>query len=382
MLPVQKSYLIISRMYSSKEYLKHTSLFILTLIATTLAGGEWVYGKSVLGEGDSALTWEYFIKSMAFSIPFIGILLIHELGHLFTSIYHKVKCSLPFFIPAWFGFIGVPSIGTFGAVIRMKGFVNSRKKFFDIGVAGPLAGFIIALGVLIYGFSTLPPADYIYEIHPEYADPNFEGYGEEVLNFALGDNLLFWGLGEAFADPDRLPAMDEVIHYPFLFAGYFALFFTALNLLPIGQLDGGHVVFGLFPKHHRQISLVVYTAFIFYAGLGMISPYMPFEDLVLWIPLYLGFLFICFQRSGLSLQTRITLILCIGAIQYAISFLYPTIEGYQGWLFFGFLLGRVMGIRHPEVSGLKKLDKKRQWIGWLAILIFILCFTPQPFVFS
>ena len=369
-------------MYSSKEYLKHGSLFILTLIATTLAGGEWVYGKSVLGEGDSALTWEYFTKSLAFSIPFIGILLIHELGHLFTSIYHKVKCSLPFFIPAWFGFIGIPSIGTFGAVIRMKGFVNSRKKFFDIGVAGPLAGFVIALGVLIYGFSTLPPADYIYEIHPEYADPNFEGYGEDVLNFALGDNLLFWGLGEVFADSERLPTMDEVIHYPFLFAGYFALFFTALNLLPIGQLDGGHVVFGLFPKHHRQISFVVYTAFIFYAGLGMISPFMPYEDLVLRLPLYLGFLFICYQRSGLPLQTRITLILCMGAVQYLIAFQIPSIEGYQGWLFFGFLLGRVMGIRHPEVSGFRKLDTKRQWMGWLAILIFILCFTPQPFVFT
>jgi hypothetical protein len=97
-------------MYKPKEYLIHGILFILTLVASTLAGGEWVYGKSVLVSGESFLTWEYFIKSLAFSIPFIGILLIHELGHFFTSMYHKVRCSLPFFIPAWLGFIGAPSI--------------------------------------------------------------------------------------------------------------------------------------------------------------------------------------------------------------------------------------------------------------------------------
>lgn len=369
-------------MYSSKEYLKHLLFFLLTLITTSLAGAEWVYGKSVLGEGESAMTWEYFLKSLSFSIPFIGILLIHELGHLCTSIYHKVKCSLPFFIPAWFGFIGIPSIGTFGALIRMKGFVNSRKKFFDIGVAGPLAGFVIALAVLVYGFSTLPPADYIYEIHPEYADPDFQGYSEDVLDFELGSNLLFSFLSQTLADPERMPAMSELIHYPFLFAGYLALFFTALNLLPIGQLDGGHVIFGLFPRYHREISLVTFTGFLFYAGLGMISPMLPLEDLILRIPIYLGFLYICYQKSGLELQTRLTLILCMAAVQYLIAFFFPTIQGYQGWLFYGFLLGRVMGIRHPEVSGFKKLDRKRQLIGWLAILIFALCFSPQPFIFS
>ena len=149
-------YLIFLEMFSFKEYLRHSILFVLTLVTTTLAGGEWVYGKSIMVSGDSALTWEYFFKSMAFSIPFIGILLIHELGHFFTSLYHKVRCTLPFFIPAWLGFIGAPSIGTFGAIIQMRGFVNSRVKFFDIGIAGPLAGFVVALGVLIYGLPICP----------------------------------------------------------------------------------------------------------------------------------------------------------------------------------------------------------------------------------
>lgn len=369
-------------MYKPKEYLIHGFLFVLTLITATLAGGEWVYGKSVMADGEQFLNWEYFVKSFAFSIPFIGILLIHELGHLFTSIHHRVRCSLPVFIPAWLGFIGAPSIGTFGAIIRMKGLVNSRKKFFDIGVAGPIAGFVIALGVLAYGFMTLPPADYLYSVHPEYADPEFAGYGEDVLDFELGNNLLFWGMGELLADPERLPDMSEVIHYPFLFAGYLALFFTAFNLLPIGQLDGGHVVFGLFPKRHGQISIVVFTLFLAYAGLGTIHPGMPVEDLLFRIPLYVGFLYICYSRTHFSMQTKLTIALTLAAAQYVLAFVKPEWEGYQGWLFFAFLLGRFMGLKHPEVSGTKELNRERKWIGWLAILIFALCFSPRPFIFG
>lgn len=369
-------------MYSPKEYLRHILLFLLTLLTTTLAGAEWVYGKSVIGQNESALTWEYFWKSTAFSIPFIGILLVHELGHLLTGIYHKVKSTLPYFIPVWLGFIGIPSIGTFGAVIRIKGFINSRKKFFDIGIAGPLAGFILALGVLVYGFTHLPPGEYIYEIHPEYADPDFKGYGEDVLEFSLGNNLLFSFLGESFGDPERLPNMKEVIHYPFLFAGYLALFFTALNLLPIGQLDGGHVIFGLFPKNHYQISLAAFTLFLGYAGMGMISPFMPLEDLLLRIPLYVGFLYICFTRTDLTAKTKITLALTLAATQYAVAYLRPDWEGYQGWLLFAFFIGRLAGVKHPEVSGFKPLSTGRKILGWIAILIFVICFSPRPFIFS
>uniref|UniRef100_UPI0040478BB6 site-2 protease family protein n=1 Tax=Algoriphagus sp. TaxID=1872435 RepID=UPI0040478BB6 len=369
-------------MYKPKEYLIHGTLFLLTLVTTTLAGGEWVYGKSILVSGEAALTWPYFLKSLHFSIPFIGILFVHELGHLFTSIYHKVRCTLPYFIPAWFGFLGSPSLGTFGAIIRMKGHVNSRKKYFDIGIAGPLAGFALALAVLTYGMLTLPSADYLYDIHPEYADPNFQGYGEDVLEFELGNNLLFWGLGEFLADPERLPELSEMIHYPYLFAGYLALFFTALNLLPIGQLDGGHVVFGLFPKHHTQISIGIFALFLAFAGLGVIRPTLPIEELLIRIPLYLGFLYFCLSKSGLSQLNRITLAVSLGAGQYLLSFLYPVLEGYQGWLFFAFLLGRVMGLIHPEVTGLQAVDSKRKVMGWIALLIFILCFSPQPFQVS
>ncbi len=369
-------------MYSKKEYLKHGLLFILTLVATTFAGGEWLFGRSILGKEEHFLNWEYFLKSLHFSIPFIGILLIHELGHLFTSIYHKVKSSLPYFVPGWLGFLGAPSIGTFGAIIQMKSFINSRKKFFDIGIAGPLAGFVIAIGVLFYGFTNLPDADYIYQIHPEYLDPEFEGHSAEdgYINLEIGYNLLFLGMEKLLADPEKMPVMSEIIHFPYLFAGYLALFFTALNLLPIGQLDGGHIIFGLFPKNHKLISLIAYTAFIFYAGLGIINPFHTIDELLIRIPLYIGFLYVCYRKTSLPTQTKWALILSIVSVQYIMVNVWVGLEGYSGWLLFGLLLGRLMGIEHPEVSGHKKLDQRRQLLGWLAIVIFILCFTPQPFI--
>ncbi|MBD8489217.1 site-2 protease family protein [Echinicola sp. CAU 1574] len=365
-------------MYSNKEYLKHSLLFIVTFVCTTLAGGEWLFGRSILSD-EMPLTWDYFVQSMAFSIPFVGILLIHELGHLFTSIHHKVKSSLPFFIPFWLGFLGAPSIGTMGAIIKMKDFVSSRKKFFDIGVAGPLAGFIIAFGVLVYGFQNLPDADFIYEIHPEYLDPDYSLEESGGVNIQLGYNLLFYGMQELLADPDKMPDMSEVIHYPYLFAGYLALFFTALNLLPIGQLDGGHVVFGLFPKHHRKISLSFYTVFLFFAGLGMVNPYEGTSYLIFALPLYVIFIYICFRKSSLKNQTKWTLTLSIVTLQYVLLYFYPHLEGYSGWLFFAFILGRLIGIEHPPVRDGKPINPPRKVLAWLAIIIFILCFTPQPF---
>src|SRR5690554_7422950 len=119
----------------------------------------------------------------------------------------------------------------------MKGFINSRKKFFDIGVAGPLAGFVIAFMVLWYGFANLPEASYIYEIHPEYVDPDYES---PEANIEWGYNLLFGAMEYFIADEAKMPNMAEMYHYPFLFAGYLALFFTALNLLPIGQRSEEH----------------------------------------------------------------------------------------------------------------------------------------------
>ncbi|HEY3430198.1 MAG TPA: site-2 protease family protein [Cyclobacteriaceae bacterium] len=360
-------------------------LFIATFITTTLAGAEWSYGKSVYGE----FGWSDFLNGMHFSIPFLLILTVHEFGHYFTAMYHKVKSSLPYYIP-------IPplpfSIGTMGAVIRLRSRVESTKQNFDIGIAGPLAGFVVAVIVLLYGFLTLPPVDHIFQIHPtyeqygvNYADhvyqPEFVEKG--TIDVIIGKNLLFLLL-EQVADPARLPNPHEIMHYPYLFAGFLALIFTCLNLMPIGQLDGGHVLYGLVGyKLHRIVASVFFVAFIFYAGIGLeyILPSLPLSQLQWSIPLYILFLYTCFLGLGLPPKDTIMYTLLVFAGQFLVMVLYPNITGYPGWLLFGFILGRFLGIQHPHSEIEEPLDEKRKILGWIAVIIFVLCFTPQPIQF-
>jgi hypothetical protein len=116
--------------------------------------------------------------------------------------------------------------------------------------------------------------------------------------------------------------------------------------------------------------------------LGVINPFHDINKLLISIPLYIGFLYIVYSKAIISNQTKWTIILLVAALQYVLVYFWPTLEGYTGWLFFAFLLGRVMGLEHPEVSGFKEMDSRRKVLAWVAILIFILCFTPQPFIFD
>lgn len=376
-----------------KNYLKHLGLFVITLACTTMSGAEWLTGKSILAGGEFAMTWKDFLAGFEFSIPFLGILTFHEFGHYFMARKYSIPVTLPYYIPGWLGFMGSPSIGTFGAVIRIKGAIQSTKEYFDVGVAGPLAGFVIAIMVMFYAFTNLPPADFIFEIHPEYeqygldyADHVYDPNNQEnanLLQFKLGPNILFWLFETYIAGPARMPNYYEIIHFPWLFASYLALFFTALNLLPIGQLDGGHVVFGLFgSRKHGYISSAVFLIFLFYSGLGLISPMEPAMDLMWSIPLYIGFLFICLSRLIRSPFDRIAVAFLIFTIQFACQWFWPEFQGYTGWLLYCLLIGRFMGVHHPRVLFEQKLDRKRQIIGWIALLIFVFCFSPQPFIFE
>ncbi|MEP4874375.1 MAG: site-2 protease family protein, partial [Nonlabens ulvanivorans] len=147
-------------------------LFIVTLIVTTFAGAEWMTGKSLF-YGEVTITQTELFNGLKFSIPFLFILTVHEFGHYFMAQYHKVKVTLPFYIPLWLGFLpGFPSLGSMGAFIKIQDIIDSRKKYFDIGIAGPLAGFVVALLVLVYAFTNLPERESIYKIHPGY-----EAYG-------------------------------------------------------------------------------------------------------------------------------------------------------------------------------------------------------------
>ena len=166
---------------TTRTYLIQAVLFLVTLATTTLAGAEWQFNKFLFWTEDT-LSLEEILAGFNFSGPLLGFLTVHEFGHYITTRVHRVKASLPYYIPLWFGFIALPSIGTMGAFIRIREFVTSRTKYFDIGIAGPLAGFVVAVGVLIYGFTHLPPPEHIFTIHPEYEQFG-ENYEEVVYTY-------------------------------------------------------------------------------------------------------------------------------------------------------------------------------------------------------
>lgn len=367
-----------------KSYLIHSSLFIITFITTTLAGAEWTYGKSLLAPEYS---WQDFASGLPYSIAFLAILTAHEFGHYFTAVYYRVKTTLPYYIP-------LPPIilpftfGTLGALIRLKQHVKTTKQNFDIGIAGPLAGFVVSLVVLAYGFTHLPPPEYIFQFHPEYQQYGLdyaqyvyrpEFMKEGTADVMMGKNLIFLFFEKFVADPARMPNPHEIIHYPLLFAGFLSLVFTSINLLPIGQLDGGHVLYGLVGfKKHRWIASAIFIAFVFYAGLGYVSPFESKDVLIYKIPLFLLFLFFAFK--GLRLSTRDTIIcaLSVFAVQYALATFLPALKGYSGWLLFAFIIGRFIGIPHPPSEIEEPIGEERKILGWIALIIFVISFVPNP----
>jgi membrane-associated protease RseP (regulator of RpoE activity) len=363
-----------------KRVLIQLGLFVTTFITTTLAGAELSFGRSILMDDYS---WSDFYSGLEFSVPFLLILTVHEFGHYFVALYHKVKVTLPYYIP-------IPpvifplSIGTLGALIRIREKIYSKKQNFDIGLAGPLAGFAVALIVLFYGFTHLPEPEYIYQFHPEYepyglnyADVVYKNQKENTVDIIVGKNLLFLFFEKFVADPSRVPNPHEIFHYPIIFAGFLSLVFTFLNLFPIGQLDGGHVVYGLFGyKTHRIIASIFFICLIFYTGLGALNPADP--EITWKIPAAIGILYV--SLSGLKLSQRDTLMyaLIITAILFLLSWQYPNLQGYSGWLVFVVLIGRLVGIEHPPSEIEEPLDSKRIVLGWIALIIFIICLAPSP----
>jgi membrane-associated protease RseP (regulator of RpoE activity) len=256
-------------------------LFLATLVTTTWAGYAFA-GDIWLG--------------LSFSLTIMLILLVHESGHYIASRYHKVPATLPYFIPA-------PNfIGTFGAVIRMKGAIYDRRALLDIGVSGPLAGFVVALPTLVIGFM-------LSEVVPS----NPEGLG-----ISLGDNVITWLVGSLVFG--AVPEGYDVILHPVGFAGWLGMLVTALNLIPVGQLDGGHISMALFHDHAHRIARVVHV------------------------------------------------MLFVMGIFY-----------WEGWIIWGVLL-IFLGVRHPPVLLPHiQLDERRRKLGYLSLAVFLLTFIPVPF---
>lgn len=231
-------------------------LFLVTLLTTTMAGA--FQAGADISLWHPILSAPALARGLPFSIPLMSILLAHEMGHYLTARRNRVDVSLPYFIPAPF-----PSlffIGTFGAFIRIRSMPRTRRAMFDIGAAGPWAGMLIALPVLIIGLATSK----IVPLNP----------GAGGLEF--GDSILLLQLERWVLHID--PHAVNVDLNPVGFAGWLGLFVTTLNLLPASQLDGGHVIYALLGRHHRIVSRLVFIAAIL----------MVFVPLVLGLPFWWG----------------------------------------------------------------------------------------------
>ncbi len=197
-------------------------LYVLTWLTTSLAG-----------------FYQFGADGLLFSFAIMTILTCHEMGHFLQTLRYRVRSSLPFFIPMPIG-----PFGTMGAIIRMDGRIPNMKALFDIGISGPLAGLIPTLFFCYYGI--------LYShIGPKIYDPTIPSFGNPLL-FQW---LVSWQFGS-------LPSGTMLYNHPFAFAGWVGLFLTSLNLLPIGQLDGGHVFYGLFGKKAGAYSTLFFYLLI------------------------------------------------------------------------------------------------------------------------
>lgn len=377
-------------MNNQRTLIIQVSLFIITFISATLTGAEWIFGRPFFF-GEKTLGWPEFFEGLKYSVPFLGVLTIHEFGHYFTARKHKTDVTLPYYIPLWLGGLS-STFGTLGAFIRIKERLNSRVKYFDIGIAGPLAGFVAALFVLWYGFTHLPPLDYVFELFPVFKQYGNE-YGKfletspDYISIKLGDSLLF-NFFEQHVSTGELPHPYLYTNYPIIFAGYLALFFTALNLFPIGQLDGGHILYGLIgDRAFNIVSPILFSGFVFYAGLGFFNAYefttqdtQLFFELIAKFAAFVLFNYLCFSKITDNLMTNWLIALSVVSVQLIISYFFPTVEGYSGFLAFGLMVGRFLGVYHPTTSDMKPLTLERKILGWLALIIFVICVSPKPFI--
>jgi hypothetical protein len=252
-----------------ERWLWHGALLVLFIICTLGAGtvvaghlrfppyhglagaitGSIEFFEYVIGGGWRTLLdfgWE-------FAAPLLGILLVHELGHYFTARRYAIDVSPPYFLPVP---PNLSPIGGLGAFIRLRSPVYDRRQLLDVGAAGPLAGFIVAVGVLLWGYQLSARVGVIA--------PGADSYvllaGRPVF---LGDSLLTHALRQWL-----IPGTGAVLLSPQAFAGWVGLFITGLNLLPLSQLDGGHVVYGVVGKRQSWIAMAVAAGLVYLGTRG------------------------------------------------------------------------------------------------------------------
>jgi len=291
----------------------HIILFLLT-VATT-----FITGLSFGGD---------IVSAISFSVALLFILGSHEMGHYYYGKKYGVDITPPYFIPAP-PFIS--PIGTFGAFIKIKSPISTKRALFDIGIAGPLAGIVATVPVLIIGIRLSTIVEMSKHV--------------EEGGLVLGTPIIMSIFSDIFYGP--IPEGYDLFVHPVAFAGWVGLFVTALNLIPSGQLDGGHITYALFSKKfHRYISLTMIALLLIF-GIGTEILFGVGNDL-------LGSGFNWFSES------------------------IPIFEGWPGWILWAVLL-TLMGTRHPPTMYEETdLNWKRKLLGLVSLLIFIGCFTPVP----
>jgi len=304
----------------ARTYSLHLLLFLVTFFTTTLAGVSWA-------NKDFSELSNFWI-GLPYSISILAILTAHEFGHYFAARYHAVDTTLPYFIPIPHFLLN--PFGTMGAVIRIQSPLQKNKVLFDVGIAGPLAGLAVTILVFAYGLATLPSKEFLYSIHPEYRLTGVIPTGD----FTFGYSIFFWLLGKISIPWGFFPPMNEIYHYPYLCATWFGLFITAINLMPVGQLDGGHILYALVGgKRQTTIAKVFFGALVAIGLLGL----APFLD----------------ER---------------------IRF------GTTGWLVWALMMVFLIKLRHPDVPDLERLDDRRRMLGWATLVLLFLIFPPIPFM--
>jgi membrane-associated protease RseP (regulator of RpoE activity) len=305
--------------------LLHAALFLATVLTTTAAGALWVHGQ--MGGGDVDI--RPIGDGLSYSLPLMLILTCHELGHYIVARIHGVDASLPYFIPLPPGF----GLGTLGAVIGMRNVTRDRKKLIDIGAAGPLAGLAVAIPVIWYGLA-----------HSRVGPLVGGGFQE-------GNSILYALLKYAVKGAWLPDGHRDVFLHPTAWAGWAGLLVTMINLIPIGQLDGGHVATAYFGNRYNRIA----------QGLQRLLPIaaiLVFAWVVRTLRMEAG--------PGLNLMA---------AYSYAAYAALPWIT----WSLLTSIVRRMSGgSNHPPVDD-TPLPASRRALFWLMVVVFVSVFMPVPF---
>jgi len=300
-----------ARLSRWREYALPALLLIVSLVTTTAIGARYMQNfldglPTIAGDAD-LWPWPWllanparFLLGLPFSASLLAILLAHEFGHYFACRAHGIRCTLPWVLPA-------PTLsGTVGAVIQIRGHIPNRRALMDVGAYGPIAGYVASLLVLVKGFEL-----------SSYASVDALGPSEVIrfsqpLTLSLLRRIIIHFLPGA-------PSFDLANRHPMLIAGWIGLFITALNLLPGGQLDGGHILYAISPRFHRDVTRVL--------------PYVLFlAGIVCWL----------------------------------------------GWIVWGAIL-LIPAMRHPRVPVQGPLRGPHYLLSAVALIVFLLCFAAQPF---